>query len=113
MSNILGNTISKKKSFRRIRKSFQKVKKDSSSDLFSSEWYIDSDVRKLEHFDRVSRLCSLEHSMMNIERALLLVYMLRWFKGRIKPNGLLGFCCVGITNLYQKREYGGYDYPEI
>ena len=54
LTNLTGTSSLKKKGFKKIRRSFQKGRKESSSNSTSSAWYVDTELRKVEHFERVS-----------------------------------------------------------
>ena len=49
-----GAALHKRKSFSKLRRSFQKMKKDSMGDSSTSEWYTDIELKKIEHVEKVN-----------------------------------------------------------
>jgi len=47
-----GAALHKRKSFSKLRRSFQKMKKDSMGDSSTSEWYTDTELKKIEHVEK-------------------------------------------------------------
>ena len=54
LSHVAGASMNKKKSFKKIRRTLNKARKELSSDSISADWYVDIDLKKVEHFDKVS-----------------------------------------------------------
>ncbi|XP_065051875.1 alsin-like [Rhopilema esculentum] len=57
-----GVSINKRKSFKKIRRTLHKSKKDSLGDSMTSEWYIDTEIRKVKHFEMNAMLRTVEGS---------------------------------------------------
>ena len=55
LSHVAGASMNKKKSFKKIRRTLNKAKRESSNDSISADWYVDIDLRRIEHFDKVSK----------------------------------------------------------
>lgn len=55
LSHVAGASMNKKKSFKKIRRTLNKAKRELSTDSISADWYVDIDLRRIEHFDKVSK----------------------------------------------------------